>query len=186
MGAEIETLDDLLRPHLHVLCIGVNPAPTSVQAGHYYQGRAGQRFLRRLRTVGLLPAYDGRWEDDVAYELAIGQTDVVKRPTSKADKVGAEEFAYGRQRLHQRLAEVRTELVIFTFKAAAQRVFDAVPGHGFIPGLTLAGGEVYVMPGPYEKRDITKAALDELARLARPAGLVRVGAQTGATRPVQP
>ena len=49
MGQPVETLEDLLRPGLRAVCIGINPAPTSVRAGHYYQGRLGQQFYERLR-----------------------------------------------------------------------------------------------------------------------------------------
>jgi hypothetical protein len=35
MGQQVETLEDLLRPGLRAVCIGINPAPTSVRAGHY-------------------------------------------------------------------------------------------------------------------------------------------------------
>jgi double-stranded uracil-DNA glycosylase len=162
MGQKIVTLEDLLRPELRVLCIGINPAVTSVERGHYYQGASGQRFLSRLREVGLLPEYDGRWEDDVAFELGTGQTDVVKRPTTKADVIGAAEFAYGRRELARRLADVRAELAIFTFKAAAKKIFGDFPGHGFITGASLCGGEVFVMPGPYQKADVAEASLATL------------------------
>lgn len=164
MGQEIMTLEDLLRPELRVLCIGINPALTSVERGHYYQGASGQRFLSRLRAVGLLPEYDGRWEDDVAFEHGIDQTDVVKRPSTKADAIGAAEFAYGRHELSRRLADVRAELVIFTFKTAATKILGDFPGHGFINGVSLCGGEVFVMPGPYEKAGVAEASLTTLRR----------------------
>ena len=41
MGGRVVTLKDLLRPGLRGVCIGTNPAPTSVAAGHYYQGKLG-------------------------------------------------------------------------------------------------------------------------------------------------
>jgi TDG/mug DNA glycosylase family protein len=162
MGEKIVTLEDLLRPALRVLCIGINPALTSVERGHYYQGRSGQSFLARLRAVGLLPAFDGRWEDDVAFELAIGQTDVVKRPTAKAEAIGAAEFAYGKRALGDRLDGVQARLVIFTFKEAAKKLFGDFEGHGFISGFTLCGGEIFVMPGPYERKDVADRSLSEL------------------------
>jgi TDG/mug DNA glycosylase family protein len=162
IGKDIETLADLVGFELRVLCIGINPALTSVERGHYYQGRSGQRFLARLRAVGLLPEFDGRWEDDVAFELGIGQTDVVKRPTTKADTISAAEFVYGKRELAKRLEGVHTELVIFTFKEAAKKVFGHFAGHGFVPSFTLCGGEVFVMPGPYEKGDVAEESLSLL------------------------
>ena len=59
MGQQVEPLEDLLRPALRAVCIGINPAPTSVRAGHYYQGRLGQQFYERIRRAGLLPATSG-------------------------------------------------------------------------------------------------------------------------------
>ncbi len=162
MGNAIETLEDLLRSDLRVLCVGINPALTSVERGHYYQGRFGQRFLARLRAVGLLSEYDGRWEDDVAFDLGIGQTDLVKRPTSKSDTISAAEFAFGKGELAERLQGVRAELVIFTFKEAAKKVFGDFEGHGFIRGPALCGGAVFVMPGPYETSEVAEASLSEL------------------------
>jgi hypothetical protein len=55
MGKSVETLEDLLRPGLRAICIGINPAPTSVTRGHYYQGRLGQLFYQRLRRAGFFP-----------------------------------------------------------------------------------------------------------------------------------
>jgi hypothetical protein len=65
----------------------INPAPTSVQAGHYYQGNLGQRFFARLRQARLLEYVEDGYEDDAAFASGIGFTDVVKRPTARADEV---------------------------------------------------------------------------------------------------
>jgi hypothetical protein len=56
LGSTVTTLADLLRPGLVAVAVGINPAPVSVAAGHYYQGAAGQKFFRRLAAVGLLQA----------------------------------------------------------------------------------------------------------------------------------
>lgn len=162
MGEEIVTLDDLLPHELSVLCIGINPAPLSVRRGHYYQGRAGQRFLGRLRAVDLLPAYDGRWEDDVGFDLGIGQTDIVKRPSPNAKTISPAEFAYGKRALGERLEGLKAKLVIFPFKGAATKLFGDFDGHGLLAGLTLADGKVFVMPGPYEKREVADRSLSKL------------------------
>jgi TDG/mug DNA glycosylase family protein len=164
MGTELETLGDLLRPSLRAICIGVNPAPTSVAVGHYYQGSAGRRILSRLRAAGLLPPPDDLWEDDLAFELGIGQTDVVKRSTPKAEQIRADEFQYGKRALEARLAAVRADLVLFTFKKAATVLYGEFAGHGFVPGLTLCGGKVFVMPGPYEKAEVARNSISVLAR----------------------
>jgi len=164
LGSKVTTLADLLRPGLAAVTVGINPAPISVAAGHYYQGAAGQTFYRRLAAVGLLPPGSG-YEDDRAYAGGVGFSDVVKRPTRNAEEVDKSELAYGRALLEDKLKEVRTQLVIFTFKKAATAVLGDFPGHGLLsPTRQLAGARVFVMPGPYEKSDRTARALEELKR----------------------
>lgn len=161
MGEEIETLEDLLRPGLRAVCVGINPAPRSVAAGHYYQGQLGQQLYRRLRTAGLINTGSG-WEDDLAFASGVGFTDIVKRPTPKAAEIRAEEFTRGKPLLSEKLEEMRPGLVVFSFKQTAEVLFGKFAGNGFI-GRELGGAPVFVMPGPYAARAEVDARLAELA-----------------------
>lgn len=120
MGERVETLEDLLQPGLRAVCVGINPSPVSVEAGHYYQGTLGQRFYGRLRYAGLLGDGPERFEDDAAFASAVGFTDIVKRPTRNAGAVSPADFEHGQRLLEAKLAAHRPELVIFTFKKAAE------------------------------------------------------------------
>jgi TDG/mug DNA glycosylase family protein len=164
MEEEVETLEDLLRPGLRAVCVGINPAPRSVAAGHYYQGQLGQMFFKRLRLANILPTTPG-WEDDVAYAGGIGFTDIVKRPTEKAADVGIDEFAYGKPLLENKLEAAAPQLLIFSFKKTAEILFGKFAGNGFI-GRRFGGAEVFVMPGPYAKTGEVRQQLDELMRSA--------------------
>jgi TDG/mug DNA glycosylase family protein len=155
------TLEDLLRPGLRAVVVGINPSSVSVAAGHYYQGRAGQRFFARLRAAGLLPAGDG-FEDDIAFAAGIGFTDLVKRPTPRASDLDPSELTQGRAALIEKLERVRPELVIFTFKQSAEVLLGPFKGHGFLPDRRLGGIEVFVMPGPFAKSDDVDRALRAL------------------------
>ena len=162
MGDKVETLEDLLRPGLRAVCVGINPAPSSVAVGHYYQGRLGQQFFRRLRLAGLLPDRTG-WEDDLAFAKGLGFTDIVKRPTAKASEIRAAEFAHGKPRLERKLEEARPALLIFSFKKAAEVLLGKFSGNGFLD-LAVARVQVFVMPGPYATRAEVEVRLNELAR----------------------
>jgi double-stranded uracil-DNA glycosylase len=162
MGRDVETLEDLLRPGLRAVCVGINPAPRSVAAGHYYQGPIGQRFFRRLRDADVLHARAG-FEDDAAFADGIGFTDIVKRPTARGHEVDASEFRYGAELLHSKLSEHRPELVIFTFKRTAEALFGTFRGNGFVDGLFLDHSDVFVMPGPMESTKTAEATLRGLA-----------------------
>jgi TDG/mug DNA glycosylase family protein len=167
MGKRVETLADLLRPDLRAVCIGINPSPISVRAGHYYQGQLGQAFFRRLRECGVLRPGRGGWQDDEAFEDGLGFTDIVKRPTASAKEVNAIEFEHGRQILSDKIEQHRPELVIFTFKKTAEVLLGPIAGNGFIERAHIGRSEVFVMPGPYEKASTAAATLRLLAdRLA--------------------
>ncbi len=131
MGENVETLEDLLRPGLRAVCVGIKPALTSVAAGHYYQGRLGQGFYARLRRTGLLPSGSG-WEDDLAFANGIGFTDIIKRPTKSAKELRPAEYDHGKLMLLEKLEAARPELVIFTFKKTATILFGSFPGSGFV------------------------------------------------------
>jgi TDG/mug DNA glycosylase family protein len=167
MGRQVETLEDLLAPGMRAVCVGINPSPTSVRAGHYYQGKLGQKFFSRLHLAGLLPPGRGGWQDDEAFAAGVGFTDIVKRPTDKATQVRPEEHEHGQGLLEAKLERYRPRLVVFTFKATAKKLFGNVAGNGFVPGLKLAHSNVFVMPGPYESASSVSERLTELAAYVR-------------------
>jgi double-stranded uracil-DNA glycosylase len=162
MDEQVETLSDLLRPGLRAICVGINPSPISVAAGHYYQGQIGRRFWQRLQRAGVIEATGTGREDDAAFLAGIGFTDIVKRPTARADAISAAEFEQGRKLLAEKLRRYRPALLIFTFKKTATSLFGRFKGHGHRPELELGGAEIFVMPGPYERADHVAAALEQL------------------------
>jgi TDG/mug DNA glycosylase family protein len=164
MGQRVDTLADLLQPELRAVCVGINPAPSSVRVGHYYQGALGQGFFRRLRSAGLLPAGPG-WEDDLAFENGIGFTDIVKRPTARATEIHPDEFKHGRPLLVAKLEPLRLRLVVFTFKDAAKKYFGPFEGNGLLTGRDIGGAKVFVMPGPYAPGDLVRQKIEELRAL---------------------
>lgn len=171
MGERVATLEDLLRPGLRAVCIGINPSLVSVAAGHYYQGRAGQRLLARLRSAGVIGRMSKGQEDDDAFAEGVGFTDVVKRPTRAAEELRSAELRHGASLLSAKLDAVKPKVAIFTYKQAAEAVFGRFNGNGFVAGLRIAHSEVFVMPGPYEATDTANARLRELSAHVRGLGV---------------
>lgn len=104
-------------------------------------------------------------EADAAFLAGIGFTDIVKRPTARADAISAAEFAHGRELLVEKLRKHRPALLIFTFKKTATSLFGSFKGYGHRPELELGDAEVFGMPGPYERTDRVAAALEQLRDL---------------------
>ena len=164
MGRPEETLEDLLRPGLRAVCVGINPSKVSVEVGHYYQGRLGQLFFRRLRHVGLLPQDATGYEDDALFAEGVGFTDLVKRATARAHELRPQEYVHGRGELVRKLTQARPALVIFTYKKTAEVLFGRFRGTGLLPAQDVVPGQAFVMPGPYAPREQEAAALRELHR----------------------
>lgn len=161
MGERVETLADLLRPGLRAVCVGINPSPVSVRAGHYYQGQLGQRFFGRLRRVGLLPERIAGYEDDALFAAGIGFTDIIKRPTAGAGELRAEEYEHGGEELRRKLRAAQPAMVIFTFKKTAEALFGRFEGTGFL-AQSEDPWDWFVMPSPYAARERADPILDEL------------------------
>ena len=164
MGEPVETLEDLLRPGLYAVCVGINASTVSVTKGHYYQGRLGQQFYERLRYVGLLPRDADGWEDDALFERGVGFTDIVKRATARADALRREEFEHGRALLRDKLNRVQPTLAVFTYLRTAKVLFGSAAAAGFFEPNGHSDMRYFAMPGPYENVARRDALLGELRR----------------------
>ena len=114
------TLPDLLRPGLDLVFIGINPSVYSVAQGHYF-ARKTNRFWpafsrsvlsasarRALGVDRLEPVHDVMLSNH-----GIGFTDVVKRPTARADELSVEEYAAGARTLVAKLETFRPRIACF-------------------------------------------------------------------------
>jgi TDG/mug DNA glycosylase family protein len=116
----IMTLADLLRDKLDLVFIGINPSLYSVAQGHYF-ARKTNRFWpafsrsllseparRGLRVEALEPSHDA-----LLLDYGIGFTDVVKRPTARADELSPDEYAAGARDLVTKLETFRPRIACF-------------------------------------------------------------------------
>lgn len=167
-GAEpFVTLAVLWPTPCRAVIVGVNPAPKSVEAGHYYQGSDGRRAITRLRAAGLLPKDRGGFADDEAVAAGIGFTDLVKRPTGRASDLSRVELEAGRATLRANLDAHEVGLVVCVFKPAVVALLGRAEPPGF-QSRELGTSRVFRMPSPYERADAADAAMRELAaHLAR-------------------
>ncbi|MGF2948221.1 uracil-DNA glycosylase family protein [Microbacterium alcoholitolerans] len=162
MGQEILTLADIWPDNPRAMIVGLNPAPTSVEAGHYYQGRAGQGQLRKLAATGLFELPGGRHFEKAALASGVGFTDVVKRPTTGEGGVTKAEIAYGSRLLADNLSARNVGLVICVFRHPVKELLGVEGRSGMQEKRTLWGAQVFRMPGPYDKRETVEKVLAEL------------------------
>ena len=159
-----ETLPDRAPRPGDILLVGINPAPRSVQAGHYYQGRLGRRLWQRLARLGLLANPVPGAEDDAFVDAGHGLTDIVKRPTPSASELRGEEIRQGVRALREKVKQWRPGLVLFAFSKAA---FPVTGIKSFPPGEGPAfeGAPTFLLSGPYAPRGVAERVNKELSRL---------------------
>jgi double-stranded uracil-DNA glycosylase len=150
-GSSEPTLPDIPPRPGGVLLVGINPAPVSVAAGHYYQGRIGRRLWRRLQRIGLLDDAVPGAEDEAFARSGHGLTDLVKRPAASSKDISRLELAAGAERLRQKIADWRPGLILFVFKEPALQMLDTSvkPGRG----PELEGIPTFLLSGPYAPRE---------------------------------
>jgi TDG/mug DNA glycosylase family protein len=157
------TLPDLPPRPGGVLLVGINPAHISVAAGHYYQGRIGQRLWRRLEKVGLLrDPVPGR-EDEAFVQAGHGLTDLVQRPTRSSSELRRRELDAGIEALRRKIREWRPGLLLFAFREPARRLLGA----GVRPGPVgeVEGVPAFLLTGPYAPKAEAERVDDELRLL---------------------
>lgn len=158
MGEEVLTLAEVWPEQPRAMIVGLNPAPRSVEAGHYYQGKSGQRQLLRLVSAGLLTTPNGSYFEESALAAGVGFTDIVRRPTTAESGVTKAEIAHGSNLLAESLAVRDVQLVICVFRHPVQALLGSsgtprnpesahllgragVQNARTIPGSTLRGGD---------------------------------------------
>lgn len=164
MGGDVLTLADIWPAEPRAMIVGLNPAPKSVDAGHYYQGASGRRQLLRLAAAGLFTTPStGTHFEEAALASRVGFTDLVKRATRGEGDLSKAELLHGRTLLIDALRSRDVPLVICVFRQPA----DAVMGRRSVVGIqsepTPWGRLLFRMPGPFERADVAEARMRELS-----------------------
>lgn len=161
MGKSITTLADIVPEEGRILLVGISPRQESIDAGHYHQGRLGQRLWRRLgRSQLLKDSVPGR-EDEAFHRSGHGLTDVLKRPLEEGERPSRTELLYGAELLRGKVREWKPGFVVFVFKAAAGAALQQSVDVG--PGQKYEGSPTFLLPSPYAARAEADALYSDLA-----------------------
>jgi len=173
----VKTLPDYLGAGLDIVSIGINPSVYSVERGFNF-ARPGNRFWPALNASGLISERLAPSPGAVRRLLRrhrIGFTDLVKRPTARADDLTAADYARGARLLERKLRRHRPAIAWFQ-GVSAYRIFLehlGTPRARIAPGLQrecIGATRVFVTPNPSGANPA--ANLDQLVPLYR--GLARL------------
>jgi TDG/mug DNA glycosylase family protein len=156
-------LPDHVGPDLRLLCCGLNPSLHAADAGVGYV-TGSNRFWRAMALAGLTT------RDRDARHLArvdrIGMTDLVKRPTARADELTTAEYREGVARLEALCRWLRPGALAVVGLAGWRAAVDRRAVVGWQPQ-ALGGVPVYVLPSTSGLN--ARVSLDDLARHLRSA-----------------
>ena len=107
--------DDLIKPHLQLLFVGINPGLYSAYRGHFYS-KKGNHFWPCLVRSGLVPTHFGPDNDRECLEHGIGLTDIVSRCTRSQAELSNDDFAEGVVKLRDKIIHFNPMLVVFNGK----------------------------------------------------------------------
>ena len=113
-------IPDSIAPGLSILFVGYNPSLRSGEMGHNYAGR-GNRFWKLLHDGGLTPRLYKPEEDRSLLCLGYGFTNIVSRPTRRADEITRAEYAAGRVELQNKVERYRPRVCCFVGKGVYEQ-----------------------------------------------------------------
>ena len=153
-----QTLADILpvdpKP-LDILFIAKTPAPVSVEAGHYFQGKQGKMFWNKLQNHRILTVMAGTYEDENLLAHNYGITDIVKKPRNYGNEPTPEEYKDGLDHTLTIISSYTPKVLIFIYKAVLDNIlkyafsYPTKSHYGFNPHLaSLFHSKVFVFPMP--------------------------------------
>lgn len=148
-----------------IVIAGLNPAPPSVAAGHYYQGRNGKQMLNRVASAIFNPKMMQSGPlDDALVAKGIGFTDLVKAPTVGEKDVSEQQLVESLPEFEQKLAERDVRLVISIYRHAGLRLLGKkkLERPGLQDELTSWGARVFITPNPYGAVEQTRPVYEQL------------------------
>jgi double-stranded uracil-DNA glycosylase len=146
-SARSRTLPDVVAPGLRVLFSGINPGLVSAWTGHHF-ARPGNRFWPALHLSGFTPCLLKPAEQEELLEYGLGITNLVVRPTARADELTAEELRAGGVRLTALARRYRPKVVAVVGVTAYRAAFGRKAAAIGPQEETIASSRLWVLPNP--------------------------------------
>ncbi len=168
LAAEGGTVPDIIGPGLRVLFCGINPSLYSAAVGHHF-ARPGNRFWPTLHAAGFTARRLSPQEEQELLAAGYGITNIVERATATADQLDSAELVAGGERLAEKVARFRPQ-VLAVLGVTAYRTAFGRPRAAIGPQEHRLGGTpIWVLPNPsglnahYQAADLA-AVYGELRR----------------------
>lgn len=169
-AARDRVVPDVVADGLRVLFCGINPGLMTAATGHHF-ARPGNRFWPVLHLSGFTPRLLAPAEQQELLGYGLGITNVVARPTARADELSAEEYREGGRLLMAKVERLRPRWLAVVGVTAYRAAFDDRTARVGPQERTIGDTRVWVLPNPSGLNAHWTAATmaEEYARLRRAA-----------------
>ncbi|MFF9209792.1 MULTISPECIES: G/U mismatch-specific DNA glycosylase [unclassified Streptomyces] len=169
-AARDRVVPDVVADGLRVLFCGINPGLMTAATGHHF-ARPGNRFWPVLHLSGFTPRLLAPAEQQELLGYGLGITNVVARPTARADELSAEEYREGGRLLRAKVERLRPRWLAVVGVTAYRVAFDDRTARVGPQERTIGDTRVWVLPNPSGLNAHWTAATmaEEYARLRRAA-----------------
>ena len=162
LAAKDGAVPDVIAPDLKVLFCGINPSLYSAVVGYHF-ARPGNRFWPTLHRAGFTERRLKPEEWGALLESGYGVTNVVARPTARADELSAEELKAGRGGLEHKVREYRPQILAVLGIGAYRTAFEARKAVMGEQPYKIGDTTLWVLPNPSGLN--AHYQLDDLAKL---------------------
>jgi TDG/mug DNA glycosylase family protein len=147
LTAHTKRVPDLVAKDLIVLFAGINPGLYTAAIGRHF-GRPGNRFWPALYGGGFTPRVFSPFESALLLDLNYGITNVVARPTARADELTNDELREGGKRLEAMVKRWRPTVVAFVGIGPYRIISGAKDARVGLQKDLFGGSYAWVLPNP--------------------------------------
>ncbi|MFI6376758.1 G/U mismatch-specific DNA glycosylase [Streptomyces sp. NPDC050546] len=170
-AARDRVVPDVVADGLRVLFCGINPGLMTAATGHHF-ARPGNRFWPVLHRSGFTPRLLKPSEQRELLSYGLGITNVVERPTARADELSAEEYREGGRLLALKAERLRPGWLAVVGVTAYRAAFDDRKAQVGPQSRTFGDTRVWVLPNPsgLNAHWTAETMAEEFGRLREAAG----------------
>ncbi|MFI1167318.1 G/U mismatch-specific DNA glycosylase [Streptomyces sp. NPDC020801] len=146
-AARDRPVPDVVADGLRVLFCGINPGLMTAATGHHF-ARPGNRFWPVLHRSGFTPRLLKPSEQGELLSYGLGITNVVARPSARADELTVQEYREGGRLLAQKVARLRPRWLAVVGVTAYRTAFDDRRAQVGPQEREIGDTRVWVLPNP--------------------------------------
>jgi TDG/mug DNA glycosylase family protein len=143
----VQPLPDVISDGLRVLFCGINPGLMSAETGHHF-ARPGNRFWPALHLSGFTPRQLRPAEQSELLTYRLGITNVVDRPSARADELTRAEYVAGGENLVKKVLRVQPEWLAVVGVTAYRDAFGERTAKIGRQDRLIGSTRVWILPNP--------------------------------------